>query len=117
MPVSAVTTRLKNSCLILNCAEEMNPSKDAVAYWTNLNRTMLKFDAKMSRFWEVEKCANIEAVEIAKEEALTFLESERTKILRKTHDEAITQLIRNRNLDGKYKVITSVGDNGILAIS
>ena len=102
---------------ILKCAEAMKPTKDAVAYWTNLNRTMLNFDNAVSELWSVEEAATLEAIRLAKEEALTFLASERKQIMGMSRQEAIRSLIRLRNLDGRATVVRAGADNGILAIS
>ena len=102
---------------VLRCAEELNPTKDAVTYWTSLNRAMLTANSSSGEMWEIEKQATIESIVLAKEEALTFLASERERIMRMSRDDAIRQLINDRNLDGKERVIKAVGDNGILAIS
>jgi type II restriction enzyme len=102
---------------ILKCAEAMNPAKDAVAYWANLNGTMLNFDARISDLWSHEKLITLDAIKIAKEEALTFLAVEREQIMRMSHAEAIQHLIRNRNIDGREKVIKAVQDNGIFSIA
>ena len=102
---------------VLRCAEELNLTKDSVAYWTQINRTMLQSQKEMSKLWQIEKLATIEAVVLAKTEALTILAREREQVMRMTRDQAIQHLIRDRNLDGKEKVIKAVSDNGILAIS
>lgn len=102
---------------ILRCAEELNPAKDSVAYWTCLNRRMLGADPSIKALWEKEKRATGESILVSKEEALTFLARQRELIMRMTREEAIGFLIRDRNLDGRERVIRSVEDNGILAIS
>jgi type II restriction enzyme len=102
---------------VLRCAETLNPTKDAVTYWTCLNRTMLNANSRSGRLWEIEKQATMESIVLAKEEALTFLAREREQIMRMSRTEAIRQLIGDRNIDGKERVIKAVGDNGILTIS
>lgn len=102
---------------VLTCAESMNPSKDAVEYWTNLNRTMIKFHESIPPLWKTEKIATVEAIRIARDEALTFLAAEREQIMRFSKEEAINHLLRNRNIDGRERVIRSVSDNGIFSIS
>ncbi len=102
---------------VLRCAEELNPTKDSLAYWGCLNRTMLDFDGTMSRLWQTEKRAMIEGLDAAKEEALTYLAKERERIMRMTRQDAIVNLIRDRNIEGRETIVRSVGDNGILAIS
>lgn len=101
---------------VLNCAEAMNPSKDAVAYWRNLNGTMLDFHKDVSPLWKAEKLATIESIRLAKAEALTFLAMEREKIMRLSRAEAINELISNRNIEGRERVISSVADTGIMSL-
>lgn len=102
---------------ILQCTEELNPGKDAVSYWTSLNRTMITHDRKISDLWKIEKLATLESIALAKEEALTFLSREREEIMRMTREDAIKFLIADRNIDGRTKIVRSVADNGILAIA
>lgn len=78
---------------------------------------MLNANSNAGDLWEIEKQATIESIVLAKEEALTFLASERERIMRMSRDDAIRQLITDRNIDGKERVIKAVGDNGILTIS
>ena len=92
----------------------MNPSKDAANYWQTVNRTLLDFDGKISDIWREEKLASNEAILIAKEEALTFLAAERTRIMRLSRDEAIKEVLRWRKLDNKIRVVRSVAENRIL---
>lgn len=101
----------------LRCAENLNPTKDSVAYWTALNRTILEASDEIGLLWQTEKRATVEAINAAKEEALIMLAQEREKIMRMSRDEAIGALIRNRNIDGREKMIRSISDNGILIIS
>ena len=101
---------------VLRCAEELNPSKDAAAYWSCVNRTMLNGSETIRELWQMEKLATLEAIEAAKQEALTILAADREAIMRMTRDEAIAHLISDRNLDGRARVIKAVEDNGILAL-
>jgi type II restriction enzyme len=101
---------------ILKCAEESNPDKDSVGYWTSINRVMLNADPAIRPLWQGEKIATLEAIVAAKEEALTMLAQEREQIMRMSKDEAITSLIKDRNLDGREKVIRGLSDNGIMSI-
>lgn len=102
---------------ILTCAEQMNPTKDAVDYWTSINRTMLGFHQQIRSIWEAEKLATLESIVLAKEEGLTTLAKERETIMRMTLEEAITKIIRDRNIVGRERVIRAVADNGIFTIS
>lgn len=101
----------------MKCAEELNPGKDSVAYWTCLNRTMLGFHAAVKDIWAKEKIAMVEGLAVAKEEALTFLAKERAEVMEMTREQAIRHLISDRNLEGREKVIREIEDNGIMSMA
>jgi len=94
----------------------MNPSKDTTAYWSVINKTMLGFSPKLNDLWKQEKMAAIESISVAKEQALKFLSSERDKIMRMTHDEALTELIKVHKIESRIRVIKALSDNNILEI-
>jgi len=100
----------------LKCAENLNPTKDAVAYWTSVNRAMLEFHEAVGPLWRTEKLAMIEGLSVVKEEALIYLSKEREKILRMSREDAIKHLIEDRNIEGKERMIQGVEDNGILSM-
>jgi type II restriction enzyme len=102
---------------ILKCAEESNPTKDSVAYWTSINRTMLNSNAAIKPLWEQEKLATLESIVAAKEEALTTIAREREHVMGLTREEAIKHLLLDRKIEGRERVIRAVSDNGILVIS
>ena len=55
---------------IFTCTENMSPTKDAVFYWTALNRTMLGFDDLILDYWNEEKPITLDAIAFAKEEEI-----------------------------------------------
>lgn len=94
----------------------LNPSKSSVDYWLAVNKTILGHSKSMSDLWQDEKIAASEAIEIAKIEALSYLASEREKIVRMTHDEAIRELIKMSKIDSKIRIIKNITDNGLFGI-
>ncbi|OXE36266.1 MAG: restriction endonuclease [Phenylobacterium zucineum] len=102
---------------ILRCTSTLNPSKDAIPYWHQINKAMLDSHSSVESLWREEKIANLESIEAARNESLTALAVERQRILQMSHDEAIQSLIRYKNIDGRRKVISAVSDSGILEIS
>lgn len=102
---------------IFEVISALNPSKNAFDYWLAVNKTMLDYDKTIKSIWENEKKAAVESVNIAKEEALRYLASERERIMRMDHNQAIAELIKIKKLDSKIKVIESISDSGIFAIS
>ena len=94
----------------------LNPSKSANDYWLTINKTILDFSNILNELWKIEKMASIEAISIAKNEGLKFLASEREKIMRMTHDEALKELIKLSKIESKIKIIESIKDNGLFEI-
>lgn len=94
----------------------LNPSKNATDYWLAINKTMLSFSKKIEPLWTLEKSVAAESIEIAKEEALTFLAKEREKIMRMSHEEAIQELIKVHKIESKIKTIEAVSDNELFTI-
>jgi hypothetical protein len=101
---------------ILMSTENLNPTKDAVPYWHQINRTMLGAHPMVNALWRDEKLANLESIAAAKEEGLVALSNERTRILRMSHTEAIQALINDKNIDGRVRVINAVSDTGLLSL-
>jgi type II restriction enzyme len=94
----------------------LNPSKSSGDYWLAINRTMLDYSKNIEELWNIEKVASIESVEIAKAEDLTFLAQQREIIMRMTHEQALSELIRVYKIDSKIGAINSVRDSGIFVI-
>ena len=92
----------------------MNPSKDASAYWTQLNRTMFGYSPLMLDLWKAEKQAAVESLKIAKNFALTYLASERERIMRMDHNEALLELIKCHKIDSKIRTISCLAASNIL---
>lgn len=94
----------------------LNPSKDASQYWLAINKTMLDFSKHIDELWQLEKQASVEAIIAAKEEALTHLANQREKIMRMSHEEALSELMLMHKLDNRIKTIKAVSSNGLLGI-
>ena len=77
---------------------------------------MLAHHPRIAEFWQTEKIATLESLIVAKEEALSVLARERESILRMSREDAINQLITDRNINGRERVIRAVNDTGILGI-
>lgn len=95
----------------------LNPSKENYAYWLAVNRTMLAFSESISALWDAEKQAAVESIELAKEEALTYLATVRERMVRMSHEEAIQELLRVHRIESRIKIISGVTSNNILAIA
>lgn len=101
---------------ILKTVSDMNPSKDAQAYWQTINRTLINQHKVIKTLWQDEKVANHLAIEFSKTEALTYLAQERERISRLSHNEAIKQLIGANKIESRSKVISAVSDNGLISL-
>lgn len=102
--------------LVFESVSEINPSKDAIAFWTAINRIFLQFDPSIAGIYKEERSALSESIIVAREEALFFLSNERKRIMNLSHQEALKQLIAMHNIDGRIKVITSVSDNSLMQV-
>lgn len=116
----ALTTTPARSAALLQVIFEsvrmLNPSKDASAYWLAVNRAMLSFDASIGPLWDIEKRASVEALVIAKDLALEFLAAEREVIMRLSHDEALAELLRIKNIESRIRTIRAVADTGLMDV-
>ena len=99
---------------VFKTVEAMNPSKSANSYWQAVNRTLLDFDDIIGKIWREEKLASNESILISREEALTFLATERERIMRLSRTEAIREVLKWRKVDSKIQTVRSVTRNGIL---
>lgn len=94
----------------------LNPSKIAVDYWLAFNKAILGYSSIIEKLWKTEKEAATESTKIAKEEGLCYLASEREKIMRMSHDEALKELIKMSKIESKIKIIESISDSGLFEI-
>lgn len=94
----------------------MNPSKNATAYWQAVNRTFLNANDTIRGIWREEKIASIESIELARDEAISFLTAERCRIMRLSKEEAIQEVIKWRKIDNRIEAVRSVNDNRLLEI-
>lgn len=101
---------------IFKTVSTINPSKFAVDYWLTINKVILSHSKIIEEIWQEEKVAATESIAIAKEEALTFLASQREKIMRMSHQEALEELVKVHKIENKIRIINSIADNGLFAI-
>lgn len=101
---------------ILRCVATLNPTKAAGTYWSHINRVMLEAHTSVRQLWQDEKLASLESVNAAKEEALTALAKERERIMKMSRDEAVAELMKKNNIEGRIKIVAAIRDNGLLNI-
>lgn len=104
---------LKN---IFETIQALNPSKNATDYWLAINKSILSFSKKIQPLWNIEKGVATESIAVAKDEALTFLAKEREKIMRMSHKEALTELIKVHKIESRIKTINAISDNGLFTL-
>ena len=101
---------------VFRTVEAMNPAKSAAAYWQAVNRTFLDADHNIAGIWREEKIASVESVQVAQEEALTYLAGERERIMKLSRDEAIREVLAWRRLDSRVQAVRRVRDKGLMEI-
>lgn len=101
---------------IFKSISALNPSKTAFDYWQAINKTILADSKEITELWKEEKLASMESIEMAKAEGLAYLASEREKIMRMSHEEALQELIKVNKIDSKIRVIERISDNGLFNI-
>ena len=99
---------------IFRVVETLNPSKDAATYWKAINRVLLDTDGNMAGIWKEEKIASLEAIQIARKEALRCLTKERERIMKLSHKEAIKEVLKWRKIENRIQTVKTVTDNGLL---
>jgi len=101
---------------IFKTVSVLNPSKSATDYWLAINNTILNFSNKIKTLWSVEKIVATESIDVAKNEALTFLAKEREKIMGMTYSDALKELLKIHKIETKIKTIQNICDNKLFSI-
>lgn len=94
----------------------MNPTKSANNYWLTINQKILNHSKLISKLWQDEKLAASESIEIAKREALIHLASQRERIMRLNHNDALRELLKFSKIENKIQKINSISNNGLFEI-
>ena len=101
---------------VLNSVSEFHPSNNAIDYWTGINRTLLGVLAKDAELWNEEKRASLAGLQVVKDEALSYLRSERNRLLGLSHKDALTELLRSTGLDSRIVQIERLKHGGLLGV-
>lgn len=101
---------------IFETIRALNPSKNASDYWLAINKSILSFSKKIQPIWDIEKGVATESIAVVKKEALIFLAKEREKIMRMSHKEALTELIKVHKIESRIKIINAISDNGLFTL-
>lgn len=107
-----VATAALNEMLI--ATDVMNPTKSAEHYWTGVNRALVNCLGTDIDLWRTEKRESAHALEIAKQESIAHLVSERDKVLALSHQEALAELVRVKRFDMRMDYIRRVRHGTLL---
>ncbi len=91
-------------------------SKDAGAYWREINRTMLEADDSVRGIWDREIKAADHSITIARRHALDHFNVERARIMQMSRDEAVEEIIRLRRIDERTLRVKSVSLDDVVGI-
>jgi hypothetical protein len=99
---------------VLKSVSLLHPSKNAADYWLGINGALvaaLKLDVDL---WTAEKTVSLKALGMVKDEALSYLRTERNRLLGLSHKEALEELIRAAGLDSRIKQVECVEHGNLL---
>lgn len=99
---------------ILQSVSLLHPSKNASDYWLGINKALVASLDTDVDLWTEEKTASLTALGIAKDEALTYLRSERNRLLGLSHEQALEELIRALGLEARIAQVERVEHGSLL---
>jgi type II restriction enzyme len=99
---------------ILQTVNLLHPSKSAIDYWTEINRTLVNSLSNQVELWEVEKKASLEGLSVAKREAIRYLTSERNRILGLSRREAVEELVRLVGVNARIQRVENIDIGNLL---
>lgn len=113
---SVKTPKIAESGLhkILKAVTTLHPGKNASDYWVGINQVLVSVLGANSDLWNQEKKASLAGLAVVKEEALQFLRSERTRLLRLSHQEALDELLRATGLTSRIQQVEQVEHGDLL---
>lgn len=99
---------------VLRSVSLLHPSKNAVDYWTGINRALVSSLEPHLDLWTAEKTASLEGLVLVKEEALRYLCAERDRLLSLSHQEALDELLRFAGLDSRIATVDDLEHGALL---
>jgi len=99
---------------ILKSIHILHPSKNAVDYWTGLNRALVSSLGSDGDLWVTEKTISLESLTIVKDESLRYLRAERDRLLGLSHKQALDELIRMAGLDSRIEQVKRIEHGNLL---
>jgi hypothetical protein len=99
---------------VLESVSLLHPSKSAADYWFEINEALvdaLKTDIDL---WTTEKTASREALELLRDEALTYLQAEHDRLRLLSREKAIEELISAVGLNSRMAQVQNIDHGGLL---
>jgi len=79
---------------VLKSVSSLRPSESAADYWRGINKALVDVLKTDIDLWTTEKTESREALELLRDEALTYLQAKRDRLLRLSHEKAIVDPCR-----------------------
>ena len=99
---------------VLKSVSVMHPSKNAVDYWTAINRTLVNSLGSVDGLWKTEKIASEEALAFAKAESVRDLILARDRLLGLTHQEALNELVKRSGFNTRIQYVEHIQHGQLL---
>ena len=100
--------------VVLERVALMHPSKSAADYWAGINKALVTVLGDDVDLWTVEKRASLAGLAAAREEALAYLQGERDRLLRLSHQQALEELVRAKGVDSRIAQVLRAEHGGLL---
>ena len=101
---------------VLKTVNLLHPSKNAVDYWTGINRALIDSISPNVESWEVEKQASMAGLDVARDESLEYLRAERNRLLGLSHRQALDELVRLSGVDSRIRRVEAASHGGLLGV-
>ena len=102
---------------ILQSVATLHPNKSAVDYWTSVNRALIASLTNDTELWAIEKRESLAALNVAKNEAISYLRAERNRLLGLSHQQALDELLRLAGLDSRIAKVMGIEHGTLLGVN
>ena len=87
---------------------------NGIGRWLGINGALVAALRGDVDLWTAEKTASLAALDVAKDEALTYLRAERNRLLGLSHKQALEELIRAAGLDSRIAQVERIEHGNLL---
>ena len=101
---------------VLKAVATLHPGKNASDYWVGINRALVSALGTKHDLWITEKKESLEGLALVKQESLKYLRSERNRLLRLSHQEAIDELLNATGLSSRIRQVEQIEHGKLLEI-